>query len=224
MKSKIFFYCILITILVISVLGSVFLPFSDQFRILIALPGLFSILGIITKETIIQYLSFRHEFELERMRQSFSLSIDSHMSQTVFDKHVAFCEEYYALAYDLMQDLNRNGPKLDLTKAQNLTQFRVKNSIWLTSEIDVKLIPFENSLKQIASLDLVTDKLEVSETRTALIFKQFDVFMRVTGLDANLLETSNEDSINTITNHIRNILGIPELTSIRNKTLISYGK
>jgi hypothetical protein len=224
LKSKNFFYIILISILITSVLASYFLPVSELFRILAILPGIFSILGIIAKETIIQYFSYKQEYEIEKMKQNFSLSIDSHMSQTVFDRHVSFCEEYFALAYDLMQDLARNGPELDLTKAQSLTLFRVKNSLWLTEDIEKSLIPFENSLRVIAGLGIATKPLEPSETRTKLINKQFDTFISVTGLNVNPEELSTEDSINAVINHLRKILGIPELTKIRNRTLITYGK
>src|SRR4051794_35049823 len=73
----------------------------------------------------------QHEVQLalKQRDQSFNLSITSHMANVLFDKHVAFCEEYAARAHQCVRELFRDGPSENaMSIFQELTAIRQKHA------------------------------------------------------------------------------------------------
>lgn len=88
--------------------------------------------------------------QLQDAKQGFALGVESHMSKVAFDKHVAFCEEYGAEIHRTFQLLNETGPSAPgLACAARLFAIRVKHSVWLPDDMEEKLKPFEDTVREI---------------------------------------------------------------------------
>jgi hypothetical protein len=93
-----------------------------------------------------------HEIEMEEAKNRFVVGATSHMANVVFDKHVAFCEEYTSQAHSAMEVLFRRGPTDEiLLQEANLLSIRTRWALWLPPELEDKLDIFQLNLRTIGT-------------------------------------------------------------------------
>jgi len=120
--------------------------------------------------------------EFQNKQQDFVLGTASHMAETVYNKHVIFCEEYSNRIQRGFQELLEHGPSRNsLTIGRELVNIRQKHSPWLTKEMESRLKPIEQALIMIGAKDGLIDSLPIGDRRDKVIkevYKFFDLISR----------------------------------------------
>ncbi|MBI3545536.1 MAG: hypothetical protein HY081_02915 [Gammaproteobacteria bacterium] len=221
MKTSIRTYIGLITVLLISVGVSIYLP-SELFKSIAALPAVGALVGALYQIFRDQSLFEKQEY-LQRQQQIFNLGASSHMAQSAFDKHVSFCEEYMEEVHDIVSTLFAHGPtEKVMPHLRRLFEIRRKYSAWITKDIGLLLEPFENALNEIGALSHFEKMLEGGDkqARSNAIEKMFSIFKKVINLkDEKIIEENKEVAIEEVKAKIRNIIGIEELSEMRKKII-----
>ncbi|MPX95057.1 MULTISPECIES: hypothetical protein [unclassified Salinivibrio] len=138
---------------------------------------------------------------------------------SVFDKHVEFCEKYLAEVHQTVVTLTREGPtKEALDHAGKLYTLRIEYTAWITPEIDEKLMPFEKAVRRIGAKSGLVDALSGAEgrdeTRTKALEEMYDVFTHLMGIGE--VKVKDEDAtVVEVKNRVREILQVNELVLIR---------
>ena len=155
--------------------------------------------------------------ELQHEQQVFNLGAMSHMAGTVFDKHVEFSELYIEKIMEAFHYLrsNRDSEKA-LGFAGDLTKLRFKFSAWLTNDIDLQLIRFEDKLRTLGANSeyIKTPKGEGTnqEHRDQAARELLEILSAFTSWKE---PSSNhpEVQLNYIQNSLRDVLGVNKLNS-----------
>jgi hypothetical protein len=116
-----------------------FAPISEGYKGIAALPSVGGLVAALF-QLIRDHSAHQRKLELQNEQQLFNLGATSHMANTVFDRHVEFCEKYLAEVHQLVVTLTREGPtQKALDHAGNLYSLRIEYTAWITPEIDQKL-------------------------------------------------------------------------------------
>lgn len=202
----------------VSLIVTFFAPIGEIYRGIASLPCVGALVAAL-------YQLFRdnavHQraIELQNEQQLFNLGATSHMANTVFDKHVSFCEKYLTEVHQTVVTLTKEGPTQNaLDHAADLYNLRIKYTAWITPEIDKKLLPFEKALRAIGSNAGLAKALAGEEdregTRSKAISEMFDIFRSL--MDIGDSDVKDEDStVVAVKERIREILQVNELVSIR---------
>lgn len=202
-----------------SFLAAYLLPITEIFKGIVLIPGIGALVSLLIKLWLDERAHI-HAIELQTKQQDFMLGTASHMADIVYDKHVAFCEEYIQRLQDGLQELMRDGTTKN-TKyiGGDLVRIRIKHSAWLTVKIEESLKPFEMALINIGAKEHLLENLSVGEKRTKII----DNIYKSLGLILNHEEPTDENEANMrsgkIIEQIRDILGINTLTTLRQKAV-----
>lgn len=200
--------------------GAVFLFHYFQMTAIARLAGVPAILSLVG--ALFQLgrdsLAFDRSLRLELTKNSFSVGATSHMAKIAFDKHVAFCEDYIAEVFRSLHELFRTGPHQDaLIHAQSLYAVRRKHAVWLTRELELELEHFESKIRTIGAAAHLVNAMPGDPEGVETMFSEFaNVFGAKYGFrewDGKAI--SEEYTIETIVAHLRNVLGIDELTKLR---------
>jgi hypothetical protein len=130
---------------------------------------------------------------LAERQNAFSMGANSHMAVVVFDKHIAFCEEYVGAASSALYPLIQEGKRDQPLDARDFFKIRQKWALWLNHEIEVKLERFERGIPRIGA--------------------------EAWGMDENGDPESDERSFRRVIADLREILGTEELTILRKTVL-----
>ncbi len=215
---KKFYWYGIAAIVGISLGVTFFAPISEQYKGIAALPsvgGLAAALFQLIRDSSLH----RRNIELQNERQLFNLGATSHMANTVFDKHVEFCEKYLVEVHQLVVTLTREGPtQIALDHAGNLYRLRIDYTAWITPEIDEKLIPFEKAVRTIGANAHLVKALAGEEdsdgTRSKARRDMVDIFKSL--MDIGEVKVKDEDAtVVEVKNRIREILQVNELVAIR---------
>jgi hypothetical protein len=178
---------------------------------------------------------------LKRDEQRFALGVTSHMADIVFDKHIAFCEEYIVKVQEIVTALFQDGPtERALNWAGALHEIRRKHITWIPRRIDAELEAFEFVLRQIGAdahyLDAVrgggaaageyqfAGAAERFRQRTDLMFQRFQqVLAHIFNVreqpgdnEAAKNAAKNASAMETI-EVVRNVLEVERLVELRGK-------
>jgi len=142
------------------------------------------------------------------------------MANVAFDKHAAFCEEYMAEVDGTMGVLFRGGPinATVLENAATLRDIRAKYSVWLTPEIEEKLMEFETALSELGADAWLVKALERGgeEERQKAGNEAFMTFAKVMGFKHWKGQAlSGVKASVTVVEGLREVLGIADLTRLR---------
>lgn len=217
-------------ILSLVFIGSIFLASVLQTegitKQILAIPGVAALIG-----TLYQLLRDEAHHQknliLQTAKQEFDLAITSHMANTAFDKHVAFCEEYLAEFHNAMITLFRNAECEELlTHASNLDQIKVRHRAWLTTEIEIELKPFEQALRSLGAAAHFYKVDPGKAVSSGKMDEAHNLMSDIFGFKKEAGEPANEEIRDTaVIQKIRKILGIEALTYLRYKQLgINPGK
>lgn len=202
----------------ISVGITFFAPIDNVFKGIASLPGVAG-LTFALFQLVRDHATHQRNIEIQQEQQLFNLGATSHMANSVFDKHVDFCEKYLAEVHNTVVTLTREGPtKEALEHAGNLYSLRVKYTAWITPGIEEKLIPFEKAVRKIGATSGFVDALSGAksreETRTNALEEMYDVFSNLMGI-GEVKVKSEDATVVEVKNRVKEILQVNQLVSIR---------
>ncbi len=124
-----------ISVIVVISLGATFLaPISELYKGIVALPSVGGLAAALF-QLLRDHSAQQQKQQLQSEQQLFNLGATSHMANTVFDKHVSFCEQYLAEVSKLVTTLNKEGPtESALAHASNLYKLRIEYTAWITQK------------------------------------------------------------------------------------------
>jgi len=194
------------------------LPVPDLFKGLASIPGIGALIGVVYQLWREQRLHER-AVELLHRQQDFALATASHMANVAYDKHVAFAEAYIARTNQGVGDLFGTGPSKDALKfAFDLRDIRKQHATWLSSEIEEKLIRFESVLNRMGAGMVFLDSAPVGEGRSRVVDEIYKAFSTLLGVEKPEPGEEAEIVAARIIDHLRDVLGVKELTTLRQHT------
>lgn len=214
-------YFILLIVFIGSFLLASLLPAAEISRQLVAMPGGLALIGCLY-QMIRDEAAHQKELLLQQDQQLFDLAATSHMANVAFDKHVLFCEEYIKEMHDAISTLYKEGTTSQamVDHGNRLFHIQRKHAAWLTPDIEKGLAPFEQALRDIgASAYLYNADPGVAHS-TGSIEKARNLLLDILGLKKEPFTTVDQTvAVTTVLAHLRKILGIEELTFLRQRLL-----
>lgn len=218
------FYIIMVSVIICTIVGfSLAMAFqvNNIFRDFFTLPGIIGLIGIIF-EAWRDKRAHDRNLDLQTRQQDNALAITSHMASVVFDRQVDFCEAYFEKAYDALSELFKNGPsERALDYAQELYHIRTRYSPWFSSEIEAGLLPFEKALRECGSAAMIIKMNLPQPDHQLFVTRMYDAFGRLSQIPIieHPKEISPEEATYSIVDQLRNVLGVSQLTSLRDQAL-----
>lgn len=203
-----------------SVVVTLLLPIDEVFKGVAAIPGIGSLI-IALYQLFRDQASYEKQIALQQQQQFFNLGVTSHMANIAFDKHVEFCEKYMAEVHLTMFTLFQRGPTEKVSEhAAKLYLLRQEYAAWITAEISTNLDPFQNALSKLGSQARLVDAMKNENTTQKILLEMYDTFDNIMDLKKKDRDKINPDiAVENIKTRIRSILGIEELTLIREKVI-----
>lgn len=215
-------YLLLSAVVLATVLVAWLLPHGELLQTLASIP-LFGALTAVAVEILRDQAKRKHEADLANSQHRFALAAGSHMASIAFDKHVAFCEEYVAEVLVALRTLFREGPtKEALQHSDRLHEIKQKYVVWITRDLEALLEPFEKALRGIGVADFVGQQFPGSEGHLKRTNEMYMHFAEVLGTEHMGKEwegkpISDTAAVSRVISHLRDVLGIEELTTLRNR-------
>jgi hypothetical protein len=162
-------------------------------------------------------LAQAHAIQMEEAKNRFTIGATSHMAGVAFDKHAEFCEQYTMRVNAALNTLFIKGPHEKVLENVNaLMDTRKDWTIWLTPEVELKLIQFEGALRTIGANAWLLHQPGAADDRTESIKEAFGTFAAVMGWGKWKGEAVTQElASERIIEGLRNVLGISELTHLR---------
>jgi hypothetical protein len=211
-------------VFVASVAAALLLPIDAVFKGIASTPAIVALIGALY-QILREQAAFEKQRYLQRQEQFFNLGVTSHMANTAFDKHVEFCEKYMKEVHSTVATLFRHGPtKEAFENVGHFIELRREYAAWVPRDVGLQLEPFENALSRMSTQMGLADDLigdgQSHDVRVKAIHEAHSIFKKV--LQIGKEDPSNENSVvsvEVIKERIRSILGIEELTRIREKLI-----
>lgn len=172
------------------------------------------------KQLLLQRDAQQQEVLRQRDDQHFQIGVTSHMANTVFDKHVVFCETYLKEVHGTIDTLVREGPCPDALKhADNLIGIRREHVAWVTISMSQRLVGFESAIRKIGAkshfVRSTAGHERYAERRDKLIEQVEAEFERVLPQLFGDDETEDGIAAETVVKRVREILDIERLVELR---------
>ncbi|UAB70119.1 hypothetical protein INR79_16720 [Vibrio sp. SCSIO 43132] len=195
-----------------------FAPITDVYKGMASIPGVGGLVAALF-QLVRDNAQHQRNLEIQQGQQLFNLGATSHMANTVFDKHVEFCEKYLAEVHQLVITLTREGPTREaLEHAGNLYTLRIEYTAWITPQIEEKLMPFEKAVRNIGANSGLVEALSGSEnrdeTRSKAIEQMFDEFSNLMNIGEPNIKNA-ESTVVEVKKRVREILQINQLIDVR---------
>lgn len=174
-------------------------------------------------QIVLKQIEYGRQMLLQDHQNRFVLGAGSHMANVAFDKHVKFCEKYVGEAHKVLSTMYRDGPSADIFEhLKELMKVRQDYAVWLTVEVERKLDIFEGALRKMQSSAAFVSTTaggfsEYSENqRPKHLDRMYKIFAQVTGeKEWDGEELTDELAIHSQVRYLRDILGVEELSRIR---------
>jgi hypothetical protein len=215
--NRIFWFGIAIVVS-ISLGVTFFAPINDVYKGIASLPSVAGLAAALF-QLVRDHAAHQRNLEIQQEQQLFNLGATSHMANSVFDKHIEFCEKYLAEVHQTVLTLTKEGPTKEvLGHAGNLSSLRVEYTAWITPDMEEKLMPFEKAIRKIGVkshlVDAISGEKSRDKTRIKAIEDMYDIFSNLMGMDE--VKVKNEDAtVFEVKNQVREILQVNELVLIR---------
>jgi hypothetical protein len=187
---------------------------TDLLRGIASLPGVAALL-VVLHQIVRDQAAHEKAVDLQERQQLFNLGVASHMANIAFDKHVQFSEQYITRMQQGLTQLFKSGPPGDSLKfCSDLTDIRLSFRAWITEDIEARVMPFEDALRQMGAKKIALEGLRPGPDRTRVVNEMFKVFSDVTGVNG-------EDPIDEtlaprrIMSHLQDLLGVRQLSRLR---------
>jgi hypothetical protein len=203
----------------LSFSAALLLPVGITIKGILAFPGAAALLPIIYKLWR-EEVAHERAIQLQELKDASAFATASHMAKVAYDKHALFCEEYLEIVNDFLPRLWQTGPAPNVMDfAIRLSNARSKYAAWLTQEIEKGLYPIETSLRRIGAGSQVIQSMPVGADRNRIVEEIYDAF----GIVTDTLPTGDNPEaqaagVAAVTEHIRTLLGIHNLTELRLKS------
>jgi hypothetical protein len=207
-------------VFILSISITLLLPIGELFKSIAAMPAIGVLIGVLY-QTARDHIAHEKQIELQKKRQFFDLGATSHMANTVFDKHVEFCEKYMIEVHKTLLALIQKGLTKDaITNANKLYGLRQEYSAWVTEEIAIELNKFESAVRSVGTRTGLAESFSNSPSEAEKGLKARheaeDLFVKILGeYYGNDQTIDDELAVEKVKAKIRGILGIEELTKIR---------
>lgn len=213
-------YALLLLVFISSLLLALALPPAEIGRQLAAIPGGLSLIGALY-QLVRDEAKHQQTMLLQKQKQEYDLAITSHMANVAFDKHVLFCEEYIAEMQEAMTTLTREaGSESILVHGNNLFQIQRRHAAWLTPEIEKGLEPFETALRKIGASAHFYNADPVKANESGSVKEANGLLLDILSFKREPGEVGNKEiAMTAVIGQIRKVLGIEELTYLRQKLL-----
>jgi hypothetical protein len=212
-------YSISILVIVISALLVFLLPVSQEVRTVFSLPGLAGLFSLLVQGWRDQ-VAHERALEIQIRQQQFDVSIASHMASVVFDRQVAFCEEYSAELYATMQKVFVEGPvEKTALYAHTLRGIRIKYAPWISKELTKKIQPFEQALIEAGTLGMLVDRMPNDPARANNINKMYGIIGKLLGMNMEGLPREPENMADLVLTHFADVLGVFDLEVLRRRAI-----
>jgi hypothetical protein len=207
-----------VVVIGLSLVVTFLAPINDVYKGIASLPGIAGLFAALF-QLIRDNTAHQRNIEIQQEQQLFNLGATSHMANSVFDKHVEFCEKYLSEVHQLVVTLTREGPtKEALEHAGKLYTLRIEYTAWITPEIEEKLMPFEQAVRNIGAKSGLVKALSGMKirdsTRSKALEEMYDVFSNLMGISET--KVKDEDAtVAEVKNRVREILQVNQLVTIR---------
>jgi hypothetical protein len=206
------FYTAAGAIVLISSVGTLYLPIQPLFKSLSAVPGIAALIVILAR-MVLDEIEYERRLALLAREQSFALAATSSIAALVFQKQAEFVDRYVGKAYAIRDHLGTHGPEKGAGElAMELRNLRVQYAAWVPTSTEMYLVALEDVLFNISARSRLLDLLPVSDERTAVVQQIFDDFVKVLPLKK---DPDSELALARIPGHFRRLLGTDQLSSLR---------
>ena len=214
---KVYIGCLIVFVL--SFAATLILPVGVIAKGFLAFPGAAALLPMIYKLWR-EEVAHERAIQLQELKDASAFATASHMAKLAYDKHAFFCEEYLEAVNDFLPRLWQTGPAPNVMEfAIRLSGIRSKYAAWMTENIEKGLYPIESKLRQIGSGSQVIQSMPVGADRNRIIDEIYDAFGLVTDTIPTVNNTEDQAAgVAAVTEHIRTLLGIQNLTELRIKS------
>ena len=142
------------------------------------------------------------------------------MANVVFDKQVAFSEQYTQKLSVIIRKLVLEGPSPEAISFGNeLRNLRISFAPWLSKDLNEKLLPYEQALREIGALAELNKLAPNDPHRSATIMKMYSTVSKFLGINFGESEKEPEDFALIILEHLQEIIGIPDLEQLRGRAI-----
>jgi hypothetical protein len=164
-------------------------------------------------------LAHERTLKVKDSENTFSIGATSHMANVAFDKHVQFCEEYVAKMAEVTAGMLQSGPHVNaLTDASTLVAVRIKWAVWLTSDTEGALRPFEDAVRKVGGDALLLKDGGAFAGRPKVVERVYGVYAEVLGIkEFDGSESGSDRTVQAVVEKLRKVLGIKELTELRSR-------
>ena len=212
-------YAISIFVIALSASLVAFLPTSETVKTLFSLPGLAGLFMLLVQGWRDQ-VAHERTLEVQKQQQDFDLAIASHMTNVVFDKQVLFSEQYSQTIYKIIKKLGQEGPSENaITFSKDLHNLRISFAPWISKELNQKLMLYEGALREIGALTQLAKLAPNDPNRPIYINKMYLIVSKFLGINFGENEKEPENFALAILEHLKDVLSIPELESLRHRAI-----
>ena len=207
-------YVVAVIVLVVSFVAAWTLPTTEILRGIIGLPGVGALFAALY-QIVRDQAAHERALELQEKQQLFNLGVASHMANVAFDKHVQFSEQYISRMQQGLTELFQTGPPGESLKFSiDLIDIRLSFRAWITEDLEAKVMPFEDALRQIGARKIALEGLAPGEKRTRVVREMYEVFSDVIGLKS---EGHIDEKLapRKIISHFQELLGVQQLSRLR---------
>lgn len=208
-------YIALVLIVAVSFSVAWLVSTTDFWQEILRLPGVVALIG-----AVFQIFRDQAEYDkkllLQRDQQHFVLGATSPMAGVTFSKHVEFCEKYIARMQEGLAELFAEGPTNKALKfSSDLKDIRLSYRAWLTTDLQNKIMPFEEALIKIGSLSNVVANSQNTQNKMRAYDKVYEIFDKVTGLQIAGQGSDEKIAAGKIIEHLQDLLGVKQLIHLR---------
>src|SRR5207245_1928962 len=200
-------YVVAAVVLVVSFVAAWTLPTTDILRGVIGLPGVAALFAALY-QIVRDEAAHARGLDLQERQQLFNLGVTSHMANVAFDRHVGFSEQYISRMQQGLTQLFQTGPPGESLKlCSDLIDIRLSFRAWITEDLEAKVMPFEDALRQIGARKIALEGLEPGPERSRVVNEMYAIFSDVIGLkrDGQIDEKLAPRRIIT---HLQDLLGV----------------
>jgi hypothetical protein len=164
-------------------------------------------------------LAHQRRLKAKDSENTFSIGATSHMANVAFDKHVQFCEEYAAKMAEITDGMFQSGPNVQaLSDASALLALRIKWAVWLTSDTEHALEPFEKAVRKVGADAYLLKEVEAFNDRPMVVKRVYSVYADLLGIEEfDGSKTGSDRTMQAVLEKLRKVLGIRELTELRSR-------
>jgi hypothetical protein len=207
-------------VFVLSFAAAWALPTTEMLRGLLGIPGVAALFAVLY-QIVRDQAAHERTLDLQERQQLFNLGVASHMANVAFDKHVQFSEQYITRMQQGLSNLFETGPPGESLKfCSDLIDIRLAFRAWITEDLEAKVMPFEEALRQMGSRRIALDGLQPGPERSRVVNEIYELFSDVIGLKH---EGPVDEKLapRRIIGHLQNLLGVQQLSRLRQAVIRS---